>query len=135
MDKNLSFFFELAKADTILARRLSSHGMSFSEFTILYHLNQAPEQKLRRIDLAEHLGLSASGITRILLPMEKIGLIERDLSETDGRARYAKLTKAGKNFLDEAEQNINNKIEDLIQPEEGQQIAALTKLLTAISGR
>ena len=50
---------------------LSVHGISFSEFLVLYHLSQAPNMTMRRIDLAECIGLTASGVTRLLNPMEK----------------------------------------------------------------
>ncbi len=37
----------------------------------LYYLERAPGGRLRRVDLAERLGLTASGVTRSLLPLEK----------------------------------------------------------------
>ena len=57
-------------------QQLSVHGISFSEFCILHRLFQAPQQRLSRIELANSVGLSASGITRLLQPMEKIHLVE-----------------------------------------------------------
>jgi len=43
MEKNLEFFFALVKANSVLARRLSGHGLDFTDFMILHHLNAAPE--------------------------------------------------------------------------------------------
>jgi DNA-binding MarR family transcriptional regulator len=77
------FFLNLAKVQNTLTRRFdgSLGGVSLSEILILYHLSQAPEGALRRVDLAEKVGLTASGITRLLLPMEKIGLVKRKQDE------------------------------------------------------
>lgn len=57
---------------------------------------------MRRIDLAEKIGLTASGVTRILLPMEKIGLVSREINERDARVSYVLLASGGKAKLSEA---------------------------------
>jgi len=132
MNNPLSFFLLLAKADAIMTRRLSCHGLTFADFMILYYLNEAPEGKMRRIDLAESIGLTASSITRMLIPMEKIGLISRDVNEQDARARYASLTPAGKNLLADATDTINNRIEDMITDQQKKNIPELTKTLSHI---
>lgn len=100
----LKFFVKLAKIQARLSRSLDMrlNGISFTEFTILQHLHDAKDEMLRRTDLAEKVGLTASGITRLLLPMEKIGLVGRDSDERDARVKFVKLTKAGKEkFADE----------------------------------
>lgn len=114
MKNTTSFLFSLAKTNTVLSRRLSGHGLDFSDFMILYHLNDAPDKKLRRIDLANKLGLTASGITRMLLPLEKLGIITRDLNDDDARARYATLTKAGVELLNDANASLEMKTEDIL---------------------
>lgn len=95
-----------------MARRLSGHGLSFNDFMILYHLDQAPEQKLRRIDLEHKMGLTPSGITRMLLPLEKLGIISRDQSGNDARARYAGITKAGAELFKDATATLEMRLED-----------------------
>jgi len=102
MKNTLTFLFSLVKTNAILSRRLSVHGLDFSDFMIISYLNESREQKLRWIDLAEKLGLTASGITRMLLPLEKLGIIERSLDDADARARYASITPAGKNLPEDA---------------------------------
>lgn len=114
MKNNISLLFALSRADTVMARRLSGHGLSFSDFVILHHLDQAPGRKLRRIDLAHKLGLTPSGITRMLLPLEKLGIITRDQSEEDARARFASLTKAGEELFKDATSTLKMKLEDII---------------------
>lgn len=104
VSNSLKFLLNVSKFQSILARKLDGclGGLGFSEFIILYALSQAPEQKLRRVDLADKIGLTASGVTRLLVPMEKIGLVKRDLNENDARVRYVMLSPGGRNKLIEA---------------------------------
>src|SRR5947207_15424264 len=83
ISSQLNFLLNLATAQAKMARRFDGrlggfHGLGQNDFRILYYLSQADGEKMRRIDLAEKLGLTASGITRLLMPMEKIGLIKRE---------------------------------------------------------
>jgi DNA-binding MarR family transcriptional regulator len=75
---------------------LSVHGVGLSEYLVLHQLFIAPGQKMRRVDLAEQVGLSPSGITRLLNPMEKIGLIEKEENPRDARVSLVTLSIAGK---------------------------------------
>ena len=105
ISKQLKFFLQLSRVQALVARAFDRHlgvGIGFSDFVILYYLSQAPEEKMRRIDLAEKVALSASGITRLLLPMEKIGLVAREASTSDARVSYVKLAPGGKRLLEES---------------------------------
>ena len=57
---------------------------------------------MRRVDLAERLGLTASAVTRALIPLEKIGLVSRKSDPVDARVGYAMLTAVGRRLLREA---------------------------------
>jgi DNA-binding MarR family transcriptional regulator len=50
---------------------------------------------MRRVDLAEQVLLTPSGITRLLDGLERGGLVERGSCDTDRRVVYAVLTDAG----------------------------------------
>lgn len=114
----LTFFIELTKAKTVVARRfdnrLSFHGLGFTDFIILYHLNEALHGKLRRIDLAEKVGLTASAVTRLLLPMEKIGLVSREANKNDARISYVVLAPGGKRLLQESLEEAESLASDLL---------------------
>jgi DNA-binding MarR family transcriptional regulator len=58
-------------------------------------LARAEEGRMRRVDLAEEMVLSPSGITRMLNRLEKAGLVEKDACDTDARVTYAALTEEG----------------------------------------
>ncbi|MEM7359956.1 MAG: MarR family transcriptional regulator [Pseudomonadota bacterium] len=88
----------LRRADS----QLNIHGISFSEYMLLYYLNEAPNNVMRRIDLAEAVGISASGVTRMLAPMEKIKLVEKEINPRDARVSLVKLSETGKTIFAEA---------------------------------
>ncbi len=97
--------------NTIVSKKidnqLSVHGINFSEFMILFHLDQAIEKKMRRIDLAQKIGLSASGITRLVLPMEKIGLVHKEANKRDARVSLVKISSSGERILQESTISLN----------------------------
>ncbi|MDN5287897.1 MAG: MarR family transcriptional regulator [Mucilaginibacter sp.] len=138
INSTLKFILNLAKAQTIINRRfdakLSSYGLGFNDFVILYHLSLAPHQKLRRIDLAEKLGLTASGITRMLAPMEKIGLVSRESNERDARVSYAVLAPGGKRLLEESIKTAEHAAADTFPELKTKKIKKLSELLNEIGG-
>ncbi|GHF53361.1 hypothetical protein GCM10018790_33910 [Kitasatospora xanthocidica] len=96
----------LVRAQTAAVKRFDAslgglHGVSLSDFTVLLHLSQAPGGRMRRVDLAEALGLTASGVTRGLAPLERIGLVTREAAARDARVAYAALTPTGRDRLAE----------------------------------
>ena len=107
LSSSFHFFLHLAKVQSVMTRRFESAlgGLSLTEFMILYHLDEATNERIRRIDLAEKVGLTASGVTRLLAPMEKIGLIKREATETDARVSFVVLAPSGKRKLQEALEN------------------------------
>ena len=130
----LKFFLSTAKFQTKLGRRLdaSLNGISLNELIILHHLNQAQDQKMRRIDLADKIGLTASGVTRLLLPMEKIGLIKKEANENDARVSYVLLATGGKIKLEEGVERLEIFSEDLIPQDKIKELDNITKLLNEL---
>ncbi|NII11067.1 MarR family transcriptional regulator [Oleiagrimonas sp. C23AA] len=86
-----------------LSGALSAHGLSFTEYLVLRQLAAAADHRLRRIDLAEHVGLSASGVTRLLNPMEKTGLVRKEENARDARVSLVALSKAGQRLYQDAD--------------------------------
>ncbi|MEM0948737.1 MAG: MarR family transcriptional regulator [Pseudomonadota bacterium] len=78
------------------------HGISVNEFLLLLHLERAPSQRLPRVELAKRMHVSASTITRMAAPMEKIGLLTRDVDDRDARLAFVLVTEAGREKLSEA---------------------------------
>jgi DNA-binding MarR family transcriptional regulator len=80
----------------------AAHGIGPSDFSALYHLAQAPGGRLRRVDLAHRLALTPSGVTRLLAPLERRGLVSREADGNDARATYSLLTRSGKTLVNDA---------------------------------
>lgn len=115
----LEFSLLVSRTNAELARRLDRrlgalHGLSFVDFTVLNELAADASGKLRRVDLAEKLGLTQSAVTRILLPLEKIGLVSRHPDPNDARVGYAALTKTGRAILEEATETAETACGDLL---------------------
>lgn len=136
---SLDFCLRLARAYAMLTRRLDNtlsnlHGLSFGDFMVLYHLDRAAGARLRRVDLAERLGLTASGVTRTLLPLEKLGLVAREPDPRDARVGYAVLTKAGQKLLANALVSAEQVSQEAVQTAPGDQMAAFSLLLGQLAG-
>ena len=90
-----------------LARRLDHslgaiRGISLAEYRLLRALGEAPGTRASRVDLADSVGLTPSGVTRALRPMEKLGIVSTEKSERDARLAIATLTPAGRELLEDA---------------------------------
>jgi DNA-binding MarR family transcriptional regulator len=89
----------------------SVHGIGYTEYIVLHNLYNAHEQSMRRIDLANATCRTASGITRMLKPMEKIGLVEKADNPRDARVSLIKISDAGSRVYQEATLSLNNAAE------------------------
>ena len=133
LSPHLQFFIHLAKAKTVLARRfdnrLSFNGLGFSDFAILCQLQEAEDGKMRRTDLAERVGLTASGITRLLLPLEKIGVVKRETDSRDGRVSYVAITAAGRRLFNESLERAELLSQDLLPETDEAKLRELAAIL------
>ena len=100
MPQNENLIISIAKLHSQLLKRvdqqLSVHGISFTEFLVMHHLYDAPNKTMRRIDLAECIGFSASGVTRLVNPMEKNHLVRKEINARDARVSLVRLSTIGR---------------------------------------
>jgi len=89
------------------------HGIGFAEYMALHQLNAAPQSMIRRIDLANQLHRSASGVTKMLNPMEKIGLVSRESNPRDARVSLVKLTDTGRQTYQQASNTLEQLTADV----------------------
>jgi DNA-binding MarR family transcriptional regulator len=138
ISEGLKFFMNLNIVQTVTARkfdnRLSNHGISLNDFMILYHLGEAPDEKLRRVDLSEKIGLTASGVTRMLVPLEKTGMVRREVNSRDARVSYVKLAPGGKRILAEVITSAEGVTEQILSGTKAKKIEELAKLLVELGG-
>ncbi|MES2898783.1 MAG: MarR family winged helix-turn-helix transcriptional regulator [Pseudomonadota bacterium] len=143
MDRTLTtstdFCLRLARATAVLVRRLdnalgSHHGISFSDYQLLNHLARAPAGRLRRVDLAERVGLTASGVTRTLLPLEKIGLVTRQPDPRDARVGFAVITPAGEEMVLNASDVVDRISSEIVRAIDPAQVDSMAAVLGGIAG-
>lgn len=80
----------------------AARGIRFAEYRLLHALSQAPDGRATRVDLAQAVGMTPSGVTRALQPLEKLRIVRTERSERDARLALACLTQAGKELVDDA---------------------------------
>jgi DNA-binding MarR family transcriptional regulator len=95
------------------ARLEAQHGLTLNDYDVLVQLYFAEGQRLRRVDLARSVLLTASGITRLLDGLERAGWVEKARCDSDARVTYAVLTKAGVAKFEEARCSHLRDIEEL----------------------
>jgi DNA-binding MarR family transcriptional regulator len=93
-------WLRLLRAHAMLTRRMDAnlqaeHELTINDYEVLLALARAPDRRMRRVDLAGHVLLTQSGITRLLQGLERAGLVERAGCPTDGRVVYAQITDRG----------------------------------------
>ena len=122
------------RAHAALTRELSSrlealHELTLSDFDVLVQLYYAEGRRMRRIDLARSVLLTASGITRLLDGLEAEGFVAKERCDSDARVIYAVLTKSGVKKIEEARESHLADIEELFgsqfSAQEREQLAEL----------
>ena len=139
LSTSTDFCLRLARATAVLVRRFdnalgSHHGISFGDYQLLSHLARAPGGRLRRVDLAERVGLTASGVTRTLLPLEKIGLVTRQLDPRDARVGFAAITPIGHEMVDNASAVVDLVSREAVRGIDPDQVAIMITILGGIAG-
>jgi DNA-binding MarR family transcriptional regulator len=133
-------FVRLVRANAAVTRQLSAqlsadHGLNLSAYEALLSLARAPDSRMRRVDLANGLLLSAGGVTRMLDGLERDGYVGREQCETDRRVSYAVLTKAGRDKLRKASKTHTRQIRELLGgPYDEDELAQLVALLDRLPG-
>ena len=133
-------FVGLLRAHGALTRQLNAqldadHGLTISDFEVLLRLARAPDRRMRRVDLASEVLLTASGITRLLDGLERAGWVERDLCSADRRVVYAVLTDAGLEKVRTAAETHFAQLEELFGARfEAAELTQLSELLTRLGG-
>ena len=104
------------------------HGIGLSDFAAMHHLAEAPGGRLRRVDLAQRLALTPSGVTRLLAPLERRGIVTREEGGHDARATYAVLTRSGKALARDATATVSALAESILGSLGDRDRAAFAKL-------
>ena len=87
----------------VLEQRLAREsGLSGADYRVLHPLSEAPGGLLRARDLASEIGWDRSRLSHHLGRMEKRRLVTREECTEDARGLMVRLTKAGRQAIEEA---------------------------------
>jgi len=105
-DDQLATWRAFLRAHSSMLRRISAdlEGAGLPPlpwYDVLAALRDAPERRLRQVELAERVLLSHSGMSRLLDRVEKAGLVERVTCPGDRRSFHVQLTDQGEEMLAE----------------------------------
>lgn len=133
-ENRLDAWVSFLRSHAAITRELSAqlqreHGLTLNDYEVLLHLSKAPDG-MRRVDLAESVLLTASGITRLLEGLEQAGFVAKRMCESDARVSYAVLTDAGGEKLRAAaETHLRGVDEVFLSRYSGSELTALAELL------
>jgi len=103
-----------------LEKRLDSalgavRGISFAEYRLLRALSDAPGSWASRVDLAHAVGMTPSGVTRALRPLEKLGYVTTAKSKRDARLALASLTPPGRDLVNDASGVVDDMMKTVLE--------------------
>ncbi|SHE51803.1 MarR family winged helix-turn-helix transcriptional regulator [Streptoalloteichus hindustanus] len=115
-EDHLTLLLRLLSARNAVVRRFDADlavlGLGLTDFVILLRLGESP--RIRRVELAEQVGLTPSGVTRALVPLERLGLVTRERDERDARLGPAVLTPRGEQLLAEARKRARHLADEVV---------------------
>ena len=135
---NLTSWVTFLRAHAAITREMSVqlqrvHGLTLHDYEVLLHLSRAEGCMMRRVDLAQSVLLTASGITRLLEGLERGGLVEKATCDSDARVSYAKLTTAGRTTLRAAAETHRRHVDELFLGRySGSELETLAQLLSRL---
>jgi DNA-binding MarR family transcriptional regulator len=136
--RQLDSWIAFLRSHSAITRELSAqlqreHGLTLNDYEVLLHLSHAEGGMMRRVDLAQTVLLTASGITRLLEGLEGSGYVCKETCASDARVSYAKLTDEGAAKLSEAAVTHLRGIDELFLGRySGSELATLAELLSRL---
>ena len=112
---------------------LDEHGLTEGDYGVLVELSEADDHRMRMCDLAGHLHLSPSGLTRRLDGLVAAGRVARVPAPEDRRVSLAELTPAGMRRLEEAAPShvagVRRHLLDHLSPSQVRQLASALEVV------
>jgi DNA-binding MarR family transcriptional regulator len=134
-ERTLESWVSFLRSHSAITRELSvrlqrEHGLTLNDYEVLLHLSHAEGGRLRRVDLAQSVLLTASGITRLLEGLETSGYVCKEHCSADARVTYAKITDAGLAKQKQAARSHLSDVDELfLSRYSGSELTALAELL------
>jgi len=136
----LDAWVRLLRSHAAATRALSAdlqaeHGLTINDYEALLLLAHAEENALKRVELAEGLLLTPSGVTRLLDGLERAGWVEKGSCKSDARVTYAVLTDPGREKLEQAGRSHIAAVRALFEAQfDDDELGTLAELLGRLPG-
>lgn len=95
--------------------------------------------KVKVSDISDNLGLPRPSVTKTVKDMEKLGFVEKETTETDGRFVYIKTTRIGRDlvdkYVDEYFGNLSEDLGGITDEDADKMIEVVEKLYIVMSNR
>jgi DNA-binding MarR family transcriptional regulator len=108
-------------------------GISFAEYRLLRAIAESSGGRSSRVDLADRVHLSPSGVTRALSPLQKLGFVESERSPRDARLALATLTPAGEELVSDASGIVDDIATSIVERLPNESRPALIALLADLA--
>jgi len=120
--------------DTIDRQLQQEAGMPHLYYSVLAHLSDAPDHRMRMTDLAEATKITRSRLTYVVTRLEKDGTVRREGCPTDKRGSMAVLTDEGMALLERTApghvETVRASVFDHLTPEQVGQLEAICARIT-----
>jgi DNA-binding MarR family transcriptional regulator len=139
--QNLQAWVAFLRSHAAVTRQLNvdllrAHGLTLNDYEVMLLIDRSEHGLMRRVDLAESVLLTASGITRLLDGLERAAYVEKAHCSSDARVSYAKLTEAGREKLHAASATHLAGVEDVFTSQYSEsELATFAELLSRLPMR
>jgi DNA-binding MarR family transcriptional regulator len=107
---------EIEMWNHIEAKLGEEHDISLAFFEVLYFIERSPDQSLGVGDLAQAIGITVGGCSKLVDRVEAAGLIRREATADDRRASRLSLTTDGHLKLTEASKTYDSEMALVLDP-------------------
>jgi DNA-binding MarR family transcriptional regulator len=119
--------------DQLLADVEAKVGLAPSSFQVLWFLLTTPERSAPMYQLAQTLGFSTAGTTKVADRLVDAGLVERRPSRTDRRVIFAALTETGRQVAGAAALALAAAVRDrVVEPLGSEHFASLSAAIGSV---
>ena len=114
-------------------------GVPGPRFELLLRLGRSPHEQLSTSQIADQLGVTAGGATRLVDRAVADGLVERRPCDHDRRVQWIRLTEAGREQLEavlgEHRKDLDRELTDRLDPATREQLHAILDQLRPPPGQ
>jgi DNA-binding MarR family transcriptional regulator len=119
--------------EQLLADVEAKVGLAPSSFQVLWFLLTTPDRSAPMYQLAQTLGFSTAGTTKVADRLVEAGLVERRPSLSDRRVIFAALTETGRQVAREAALALAAAVRDrVVEPLGSEQFASLSAAIGSV---